>query len=79
LAQWFLRKDLNDPNPFLHFFYYLPFDEDLNLYLSNLEFPLPKDDLLVHLYNNLKKFNEIGLLVLEKIFKNFQCIYTLLP
>jgi hypothetical protein len=28
----------------LHF-YYLPFEEDLALYLNNLEFPLPKDDL----------------------------------
>ena len=28
-----------------HFCNYLPFEEDLALYLNNLEFPLPKDDL----------------------------------
>jgi hypothetical protein len=28
---------------FLHFCDYLPFEEDLALYLNNLEFPLPKD------------------------------------
>jgi hypothetical protein len=27
-----------------HFCDYLPFEEDLALYLNNLEFPLPKDD-----------------------------------
>jgi hypothetical protein len=36
---------LNDPTPFLHFCDYLPFEEDLALYLLNLESPLPKDDL----------------------------------
>ena len=40
-----LKKTLNDPTPFLHFWDYLPFEEDLALYLNNLEFPLPKDDL----------------------------------
>jgi hypothetical protein len=38
------RRFLNDPTPFLHFCDYLPFEEDLTLYLNNLEFPLPKDD-----------------------------------
>jgi hypothetical protein len=28
-----------------HFLDYLPFKEDLALYLNNLEFPLPRDDL----------------------------------
>jgi hypothetical protein len=36
---------LNDPTPFLHFCYYLPFEKDLALDLYNFEFPLPKDDL----------------------------------
>jgi hypothetical protein len=46
LDQWFWRRRfLNEPTPFLHFCYYLPFEEDLALYLNNLEFPLPKDDL----------------------------------
>jgi hypothetical protein len=48
---------------------YLPFEEDLALYFNNLEFPLPKDDLIV------PSLIEICLLVLEKIFKNFQCIF----
>jgi hypothetical protein len=34
------KRFLNDPNPFLHFCNYLPFEEDtLALYLNNLEFP----------------------------------------
>jgi hypothetical protein len=33
------------PPPFSHFCDYLPFEEDLVLYLKNLESPLPKDDL----------------------------------
>jgi hypothetical protein len=46
LAQWFWRKGfLNDPTPFLHFCYYLPFEEDLALYLNKLESPLPKGNL----------------------------------
>jgi hypothetical protein len=35
LAQWFWgRRFLNDPIPFLHFCDYLPFEEDLALYLD---------------------------------------------
>jgi hypothetical protein len=46
LAQWFWRRrSLNDPTPFLHFCDYLPFEEELALYLNKLEFPLPKDKL----------------------------------
>jgi hypothetical protein len=34
LAQWFWRRRfLNYPTPFLHFYHYLPFEEDLTLYL----------------------------------------------
>jgi hypothetical protein len=52
LAQWFLRKRfLNDPAPFLHFCDYLPFEEDLVLYLNKTEFPLPKDILYQVLLN----------------------------
>jgi hypothetical protein len=44
--QWFCRRRLlSDPTPFLYFCNYLPFEEDLALYLNNLEFPVPKDDL----------------------------------
>jgi hypothetical protein len=58
LAQWFSRKKIfNDLSNFLHFYDYLPFKEDLALYLNNLEFPLPRDD-LYQIW--------IGLLVLEK-------------
>jgi hypothetical protein len=39
------NKYLNDFTPFLHFYDYLLFEEDLTLYLNNLEFPLPKNDL----------------------------------
>jgi hypothetical protein len=46
LAQWFWRRRfLNYPTPILHFCDYLPFEEDLALYLNKLEFPLPKDNL----------------------------------
>jgi hypothetical protein len=70
LALWFWRRRfLNDPTPFLHFCYYLPFEDDLALYLNKLEFPSPKE--------NLSSLIEFGLLVLEKIFKKFQCIFTL--
>jgi FtsH-binding integral membrane protein len=41
----FKEKIFNDLTKFLHFYNYLPFEEDLALYLNNLEFPLPKDDL----------------------------------
>jgi hypothetical protein len=44
LAQWFWRF-LNDPNPFLHICDYLPFEEDLSLYLNKLELPSSKDNL----------------------------------
>jgi hypothetical protein len=45
LAQWFWRRFLNDPTPFLHFCYYLSFEEDLTLYLNKREFTSPKDNL----------------------------------
>jgi hypothetical protein len=46
LAKWFWRRRfLNDFNPFLHFCDYLPFEEDLALYLNKLDFPSSKDNL----------------------------------
>jgi hypothetical protein len=46
LALWFWRiRILNDPTPFLHFCDYLPFEADLALYLTKLDFPLSKDNL----------------------------------
>jgi hypothetical protein len=46
LAQWFWRRRfLNDPTQFLHFCDYLPFEEDLVLYLNKLESASPKDNL----------------------------------
>jgi hypothetical protein len=38
------KKILNDPTPFLHFWDYLPFEEDLTLDLYNFTFPLHKHD-----------------------------------
>jgi hypothetical protein len=46
LAQWFWKRRFsNEPTPFLHFCDYLPFEEDLALYLNKLEFLSPKDNL----------------------------------
>jgi hypothetical protein len=46
MAQWFSReKKFNHIAKFLHLYDYLPFEEDLALYVKNLEFPLPKNDL----------------------------------
>jgi hypothetical protein len=46
LAQWFWRKGfLNDLTSFSHFCDYLPFEEDLAIYLNKLEFPSSKDNL----------------------------------
>jgi hypothetical protein len=46
LALWFWRRFLiKDLIPFLHFCDYLPFEEDLALYLHKLEFSSPKDNL----------------------------------
>jgi hypothetical protein len=46
LAHWFWRRRfLNDPTPILHFCDYLPFEEDLALYLNKFEFPSPNDNL----------------------------------
>jgi hypothetical protein len=39
------EKNSNDLAKFLHFYDYLPFEEDLALYLYNSKVPLPKDDL----------------------------------
>jgi hypothetical protein len=39
----FLEKIFNDPTPFWHFCNYLPFEDDLALYLNKLESPSPKD------------------------------------
>jgi hypothetical protein len=39
------EKFFNDLAKFSHFYDNLPFEEDLALYLNNLKFPLPKDDL----------------------------------
>jgi hypothetical protein len=44
LATWFWRRRfLYDPIPFLHFCNYLPFEEELALYLNKLEFLISKD------------------------------------
>jgi hypothetical protein len=46
LVKWFWRRRFfNDPTLFLHFCDYLPFEEDLALYLNKLEFPSLKDNL----------------------------------
>jgi hypothetical protein len=61
LAKWSLGRFLNDPALILHFYFYLPFEEDLPLYSNKLEFSSPKDDFV-------RSLIEIGLLVLNKIF-----------
>jgi hypothetical protein len=45
LALRFCRRFLNDPTPFLHFCDYLPFEKDLALHFSKLEFSAPNDNL----------------------------------
>jgi hypothetical protein len=42
LAQRFWRRFLNDPNPFLYFCDYLPFEKDLSLYLNKVELLHPR-------------------------------------
>jgi hypothetical protein len=46
LVQWFSREKNSMTTQFEHFcdYMYLPFDENLVLYLDNFEFPIPKDD-----------------------------------
>jgi hypothetical protein len=41
----FRGKKISMTTPFLHFCDHLPFEEDLTLYMYNLESPIPKDDL----------------------------------
>jgi hypothetical protein len=55
-----------------HFCNYLPFEEDLALYLNNLEFFLPKDD-LYQVWLKLAYWSWR-----RKFSKKFQCIFTLL-
>jgi hypothetical protein len=46
LGEWFWRRRfLYDPTLILHFCDYLPFEEDLALYLNKLESPSPRDNL----------------------------------
>jgi hypothetical protein len=40
-----LKKIFKWTHPIFPFCDYLPFEEDLALYLNNLEFPVPNDDL----------------------------------
>jgi hypothetical protein len=40
-----LEKIFSDTTTFLYFCDYLPFEEELALYLNKLESPLPRDDL----------------------------------
>jgi hypothetical protein len=44
LAQWFWRRRFLNDSPFLHFCDYLPFEENLALYLNKLEFPSLNDN-----------------------------------
>jgi hypothetical protein len=72
LAQWFWRRRfLNDPIPFLHFGDYLPFEEDLALYLNKCEFPLPKNSLYQVWLTLASWFWR------RKFKKKIQCIFTL--
>jgi hypothetical protein len=55
-----LEKIFKWPHPFLHFWDYLLFEDNLALYLNDLEFLLPKEGWF------MPSLIEIGLLVLEK-------------
>ena len=58
--------------PFLHFCYYLPFEEDLALYLNKFEFHSPKDSLYQVWLNLACWFWR------RRFFKKkFPCIFTL--
>jgi hypothetical protein len=76
LAQWFWRRFLNDPTPFLHFCDYLPFEEYLVIYLNTLEFPLPKDTLYQVSLNLASSFWRTTFL---KIFSAFLLFRYYLP
>jgi hypothetical protein len=43
--RFWIKRFLKDPTPFLHFCDYLPFEEDLALYLNTLGFPSPNNNL----------------------------------
>jgi hypothetical protein len=45
IQHFWLHSSKEDPTPFLNFCDYLPFEENLALYLNKLEFPSPKDNL----------------------------------
>jgi hypothetical protein len=69
---WFCRRRfLNDPTQILHFCDYLPFEEDLALYLNKLDLPSPKDNL----YQGW--LDLAGWFWKKRFLKNFQCIFTL--
>ena len=73
LVQWFWRRFLNDPTPFLHFCDYHHFEEDLAFSLFEQSWiPFTQGWFVPSLI-------EFGPVVLEKkIFKNFQWFFTLL-
>jgi hypothetical protein len=71
LVQWFWRRSfLNAPTPFLHFCNYLPFEEDLVIYLKKLDFPLPKVDWY-------QFWLKLACWFLKKRFLKCQCIFTI--
>jgi hypothetical protein len=74
LASWFWKISLNDPILFLHFCNYLPFKEDLALYLNNLQFPLPKNDFYQVIGNWLAGSGEEGLKKISVYFYSFAII-----
>jgi hypothetical protein len=68
---FWLHSSLNDPTPFLNFCDYLPFEEDLALYLNKLEF--------LHFTRMICSiFDSFWLAGSGEDFKIFQCISTLL-
>jgi hypothetical protein len=72
LAQWFWRRRfLNESTPFSHFCDYLPFEEDLAIYLNKLEFSSSKDNLYQVWLNLACWFWR------RRYWKKFQCIFTL--
>jgi hypothetical protein len=69
LALWFWRKrSLNDPSHFYIFVIISLLKRTWPFIWTNLNFLHPR---IIW-----TKFDDFGLLVLEKIFQNFQCIFT---
>jgi hypothetical protein len=73
-AQWFWRRFLNDPTPFLHFCDYIPLQEDVAHNLNKHESPSPKDNLYQVWLNLARWFWRRIFLKMFSVFLRF-CYY----